>query len=115
MARSVAKSWELHRKQAAYLAGSSSTNSKAPRLEGDEPALIVRGKGCRVWDVDGNEYIDFRGGLGPVSIGYAVPEINAAITAQLADGICFGQPHPLEGEVAGLLHDAVPAPRRRAS
>lgn len=108
MARSVQGSWDLHRRQGACLAGGSSTNSKAPRLEGDEPALIARGKGCRVWDVDGNEYIDFRCALGPVSLGYAVPEIDAAITAQLANGICFGHPHPLEGEVAELLHGAIP-------
>jgi glutamate-1-semialdehyde 2,1-aminomutase len=108
MARSVERSWELHRRQQDHLAGGSSTNSKIPRLEGDEPALIVRGKGCRVWDADGNEYIDFRGGLGPVSLGYAVPEIDTAIVAQLADGICFGHPHPLEGEVAALLHEVIP-------
>jgi glutamate-1-semialdehyde 2,1-aminomutase len=108
MARSVQRSWQLHRLQCDRLAGGSSTNSKIPRLEGDEPALIVRGKGCRVWDVDGNEYIDFRGGLGPVSLGYAVPEIDAAIVAQLHDGICFGHPHPLEGEVAALLHEVLP-------
>jgi glutamate-1-semialdehyde 2,1-aminomutase len=108
MKHAVNKSWELAKAQRAHLACGSSTNSKRPQLEGDEPALIARGKGCRVWDVDGNEYIDFRGGLGPVSIGYAIPEINAAITAQLEDGVCFGQPHPLEGEVAGLLHEVIP-------
>jgi len=104
----VQRSWELARSQRTHLACGSSTNSKMPVFEDSEPALIARGKGCRVWDVDGNEYIDFRGGLGPVSLGYAVPEINAAITRQLEDGICFGQPHPLEGEVAALLHEAVP-------
>ena len=108
MARSVRGSWELHRAQRAHLAGGSSTNSKTPRFDDAEPALVVRGKGCRVWDVDGNEYLDFRFGLGPVSLGYAVPEIDAAITAQLADGICFGHPHPLEGEVAALLCEAIP-------
>ncbi len=108
MSHSVKRSWDLAKAQRARLACGSSTNSKTPLLEGDEPALIARGKGCRVWDVDGNEYIDFRGGLGPVSIGYAIPEINAAIAAQLENGICFGQPHPLEGEVAALLHETIP-------
>jgi glutamate-1-semialdehyde 2,1-aminomutase len=108
VSRSVKGSWDLARRQKAFLAGGSSTNSKAPVLEGDEPALIVKGRGCRVWDLDGNEYIDFRGGLGPVSLGYGIPEVNDAIAAQLADGICFGHPHPLEGEVAEMLHNAVP-------
>ena len=112
MSHSVTRSWDLHKKQKARLAGGSSTNSKTPHFEGDEPALIVRGKGCRVWDLDGNEYIDFRGGLGPVSLGYCVPEINAAVSAQLENGVCFGHPSPLEGEVAELLHDAVPCAQK---
>jgi len=57
---SVKKSWEKYEESLNYLAGGSSTNSKAPRFKNEEPALIVRGKGCRIWDVDGNEYIDFR-------------------------------------------------------
>jgi glutamate-1-semialdehyde 2,1-aminomutase len=108
MPHTVQRSWELDRRLRQHLAGGSSTNSKTPRLEDAEPALVIRGKGCRVWDLDGNEYIDFRSGLGPVSLGYAVPEIDAAIRAQLADGICFGHPHPLEGEVAALLNEVIP-------
>jgi len=94
------------------LAQGSSTSSKAPTLEGAEPAQIVRGKGCRVWDADGNEYIDYRNSLGPITLGYAVPEINAAIAAQLENGIIFGHPHPLEGEVAKLLVEALPCAER---
>ena len=77
------RSWRAFEDAKRYLAGGSSTNSKAPTLAGAEPAQIVRGSGCRVWDLDGNQYIDFRNGLGPVSLGYAVPEINAAIAEQL--------------------------------
>ena len=70
--------------------------------------MIARGKGCRVWDLDDNEYIDFRLGLGPVSLGYAVEEIDSAINAQLQRGIIFGHAHPLEGEVARLLTEIIP-------
>ena len=108
MSREPIKSWEIHHQQRRYLAGSSSTSSKRPVFEGVEPAVILRGKGCRVWDADGNEYIDYRCALGPVSLGYAVPEINEAISAQLAEGIIFGHPHPLEGEVAELLVETIP-------
>jgi glutamate-1-semialdehyde 2,1-aminomutase len=43
----------------------SSTGSKAPVYAPEEPCVIVKGKGCRVWDADGREFIDYRNGLGP--------------------------------------------------
>ncbi|MBN1435847.1 MAG: aminotransferase class III-fold pyridoxal phosphate-dependent enzyme [Sedimentisphaerales bacterium] len=101
-----------YQRSLAYLAYGSSTSSKAPIMEDSEPALIAKGKGCRVWDLDGNEYIDFRNGLGPVTLGYAVEEINQAISEQLKCGIVFGHPHPLEGEVAEGLVNAIPCAER---
>ena len=86
----------------------SSTCSKAARLTPEEPAVIVKGKGCRVWDADGREFIDFRNSLGPVTLGYAFPATNAAIKAQLEDGIIYGHPHTLECEVAEMLIDVLP-------
>jgi glutamate-1-semialdehyde 2,1-aminomutase len=86
----------------------SSTTSKAPTLLPDEPAVIVRGDGCRVWDDRGREFIDFRNGLGPVTLGYRYPAVDEAIRRQLADGITFGQPHPLECAAAELICDLVP-------
>ena len=106
------ESWTKYTESTNYLAQGSSTSSKAPTIEGVEPAQIVRGKGCRVWDADGNEYIDFRNALGPITLGYAVPEINAAIAEQLERGIIFGHPHPLEGEVAKLLVEVLPCAER---
>lgn len=105
---SVKKSWKKYGESLQFLAGGSSTNSKRPTFKDFEPALIVRGKGCRVWDLDGNEYIDFRNSLGPITLGYNVPEINSAIIKQLKSGIIFGHPHPLEGEVAKLLAESIP-------
>ena len=86
----------------------SSTCSKAPVYSPEEPAVIVKGKGCRVWDADGNEYIDFRNGLGPVTLGYRYPEVDDAIRQQLDNGIVFGHAHPLEAEVAELLCELIP-------
>jgi len=86
----------------------SSTCSKAPQYLPDEPGVIVRGKGCRVWDADGREYIDFRNSLGPVTLGYCYPAVDEAIRAQLKQGIAFGHPHPLECEVAEKICEAVP-------
>ncbi|WP_309104072.1 aminotransferase class III-fold pyridoxal phosphate-dependent enzyme [Microbacterium sp.] len=86
----------------------SSTNSKAPALLPDEPEVIVRGRGCRVWDDRGREFIDYRNALGPITLGYADPRVDAAITKQLADGILFGHPHPLETTTAELFCALVP-------
>lgn len=86
----------------------SSTNSKAPTLLPEEPEVIVRGHGCRVWDDRGREFIDYRCALGPVTLGYADPTVDAAIRAQLDDGILFGHPHPLEATTAELFCSLVP-------
>ncbi|MFJ2503667.1 aminotransferase class III-fold pyridoxal phosphate-dependent enzyme [Microbacterium sp. NPDC087592] len=86
----------------------SSTNSKAPTLLPEEPEVIVRGYGCRVWDDRGREFLDYRCALGPVTLGYADPTVDAAIRAQLDDGILFGHPHPLETTTAELFCSLVP-------
>ncbi len=112
MNKAPVRSWAAHHESTGFLAQGSSTSSKVPAIEGAEPAQICRGNGCRVWDADGNEYIDFRNALGPVTLGYAVPEINAAIAEQLERGIVYGHPHPLEGEVAKLLVEAIPCAER---
>ncbi|OGV36378.1 MAG: hypothetical protein A2020_02570 [Lentisphaerae bacterium GWF2_45_14] len=108
----MTRSWEKYRHSTKFLGSGSSTSSKAPQFENAEPALIERGKGCRVWDIDGNEYIDYRNGLGPVTLGYCVPEINKAISEQLEKGIVFGHPHVVEGEAAEMLVDVIPCAER---
>lgn len=74
----------------------------------EEPALVERAKGCRVWDVDGREFIDYRNGLGPITLGYCYPAVDQAIAEQLAKGIIFSHPHRLECEVAELLTEIIP-------
>jgi glutamate-1-semialdehyde 2,1-aminomutase len=86
----------------------SSTCSKAPKYAPDEPGVIVKGKGCRVWDADGREYIDYRNALGPITLGHQFPATDKAIREQLKQGIIFGQPHPLECEVAEMLKESIP-------
>ena len=90
----------------------SSTCSKAAPYMPDEPGVIVRGNGCRVWDADGKEYIDYRNSLGPVTLGYRFPAVDEAIRKQLEAGIIFGHPHPLEGEVAEMLCEVIPCAER---
>lgn len=98
---SKAKGWSLFEVGKELMPGGNGTLSKVPRLSPDEPAVVRRGKGCRLWDVDGNEYIDFRCALGPVTLGYCHPAVDEAIRRQLSYGIVFGQPNELEFQLAG--------------
>jgi len=77
-------------------------------VQGVAPIFLQRGKGCRVWDVDGNEYIDYVQGLLPNILGYANDEVNAAAAAQLAEGHSFSLPHPLEVQLAERLTRLIP-------
>ena len=72
------------------------------------PKYLLKGKGSRVWDVDGNEYIDFNMAIGPVSLGYCYDAVDNAIRRQLKEGITFSLMHPLEVEVAELIQGVVP-------
>jgi glutamate-1-semialdehyde aminotransferase len=94
--------------------GASQTMSKGPSqwAEGFAPRYVERALGCRVWDVDGNEYLDFPMGLGPMILGHGHPAIKAAIGAQLQQGITFTLPHRLELEVAERIAAAVPGVER---
>jgi len=75
---------------------------------GVSPYFIQRGAGSRVWDVDGNEYVDFVNGLCAVTLGYSDAEVEAAVARQLRDGVIFSLPHPLEAEVAERIVEMVP-------
>ncbi len=77
-------------------------------IKGVAPKYLQKGKGSHVWDVDGNEYIDYTMGVGPLSLGYAYDKVDDAIKEQLKDGITFSLTHPLEVEVAELIHKVVP-------
>ncbi len=94
-----------------FIPGITQTASKRPEAfaPGAFPDFIERAQGSRVWDVDGNEYIDFVMACGPVTLGYCYPEVDHAIQTQLARGIIFSRPGALEAEVAELLAEIVPS------
>ena len=75
---------------------------------GVSPLFIDRGEGSKIWDIDGNEYVDFVNSLLAVSIGYNNENINTAVIEQLKKGVTFTLPSKLEYEVASLLVDIVP-------
>jgi len=100
---------EWYEKLETYVGAGSSTGSKRAYLLPEEPAVIIKGKGCRVWDANGKEYIDYRNGLGPVTLGYGFDAVNDAIKKQMENGIVFGHPTSLEAEVAELLCEVIPS------
>jgi glutamate-1-semialdehyde 2,1-aminomutase len=75
---------------------------------GGTPRFIERGEGCRVFDVDGNAYIDYVGSWGPLILGHADPEVLRAVAEAMAGGTSFGAPTRREVELAELLCEALP-------
>ena len=73
------------------------------------PPFIARGAGARVWDVDGNEYIDYLGSWGPLALGHAHPAVVEAVQRATADGTSFGAPVEQEVELAGMICAALPS------
>ena len=72
------------------------------------PMYIDHAKGARLYDVDGNEYLDFMCSLGPITLGYNYPATNEAVKRQLEKGIVFSTQAPVECELAELLHEVIP-------
>lgn len=106
----LARSHALKARALELIPSATQTYSKAPFrfVQGVSPVFLERGRGCRVWDVDGNEFLDFTLALGPMILGYGDPDVQAAVEAQLADGPIFTLAHPLEIEVAERLVAIIP-------
>jgi glutamate-1-semialdehyde 2,1-aminomutase len=95
------------------LAGITSTGSKRPEaLFGGTvagvPRAMVRSSGCRVWDADGREYVDFIMALGAVALGYAHPAVTEAAVRAVGDGVVGPLPPVLEEELAEQLRALIP-------
>lgn len=84
------------------------SKSKTALPFGVSPYFVERAKGSRLWDVDGNEYIDFVNALACVTLGYCDPDVDAAVRKQMESGVTFSLPHRLEVEVAELLVKMIP-------
>jgi glutamate-1-semialdehyde 2,1-aminomutase len=79
---------------------------------GGVPRFIERGAGCRVWDADGNEYIDYVASWGPLILGHADPGVLQAVGDALARGTSFGAPTELETRLAEAICAALPSVER---
>ena len=101
---------KLYKKALKIIPYGSQTYSKGVKAfsDGVSPKFLAKGKGCEVWDVDGNKYIDFVMGNQPLILGYADPDVNKAVIKQLKLGSTFSVSNKLEIDVAELLVKHIP-------
>lgn len=79
-------------------------------IEGEYPIFLEYGKGCRLTDVDGNEFIDFLCGYGPIILGYREDEVDDAVIRQIKDkGFCFSLTQPYQNQLAKKLNELIPS------
>lgn len=106
----ISKSLELYEVGKKRMHPPTQTLAKGPGqfTFGVSPIYLESGKGSKVTDVDGNEYLDYCMGIGPVSLGYAYERTDNAIIEQLKKGIAFSLMHRLEQEVAEKIAEVIP-------
>ena len=105
---SPAKSKALFAEALKYIPGGVNSPVRAFRAVGGQPFFVNRAKGAHVWDVDGNELIDYVCTWGPAILGHAHPKIISAIKSAAEKGTSFGIPNPFEVTMAKLICSLVP-------
>ncbi len=103
------KSEALFKRAQELIPGGVNSPVRAFRSVGRNPLFITQGQGSCIFDVDGNEYIDYVGSWGPLLLGHRHPEIVGALNQALDMGTSFGAPTAQEIDLAGAICDAVPS------
>ena len=103
------KSITLYHRALEVIPGGVNSPVRAFKAIGIPPLFIDRAKGARIWDVDGNEYIDYVGSWGPMILGHAHPKVIAALRKAAPKGTSFGAPTALEVELALRVKKAFPS------
>ncbi|MBE0466268.1 MAG: glutamate-1-semialdehyde 2,1-aminomutase [Candidatus Desulforudis sp.] len=109
MGRDYSKSERLFSEAQKYIAGGVNSPVRAFKAVGGNPVFFSRGEGALIFDVDGNEYIDYVASWGPLILGHAPPVLVRALKECAESGTSFGAPTELETELARLLVEALPA------
>ncbi len=99
----TSRSSELFRAAHQLIPGGVNSPVRALRNVGGEPFFVDRVAGSKIWDVDGNEYVDYVGSWGPAILGHAPKVVVDAVCEAAARGLSFGIPNPLEVEMADLI------------
>jgi glutamate-1-semialdehyde 2,1-aminomutase len=103
------RSSEIFARAQRRIPGGVNSPVRAFRNVGGDPFFVARGEGARIWDVDGNEYIDYVGSWGPAILGHAPKVVVEAVRDAAMRGLSFGIPNPLEVEMAELICDWIPS------
>lgn len=103
------RSQALFERALQLIPGGVNSPVRAFRAVGGRPVFIARAEGSRLFDVDGNAYIDYVGSWGPMILGHNHPEVRAALERALANGTSYGAPTELEVEMAELVVACVPS------
>jgi glutamate-1-semialdehyde 2,1-aminomutase len=103
------RSQQLFEQAQRVIPGGVNSPVRSFRAVEGTPPFIARGAGARVWDVDGNEYIDYLGSWGPLALGHAHPAVVEAVQRAAADGTSFGAPVAQEVELAEMICAALPS------
>ena len=101
------RSIELYRQAKQYFVGGVASSLHKAKSD-EHPIYIEKGRGSKVWDVDGNEYIDYVGGFGPLILGYRPETVDQAVIEQIHRGTVFAAPNELLNMVSAKLIKAVP-------
>jgi len=102
-------SQKLFKEAQKYIPGGVNSPVRAWRAVGGDPLFIQRGRGCRITDADGREYIDYVGSWGPLIAGHAHPQVVDALERVVKQGTSFGAPTVKEIELAKILIQTVPS------
>src|SRR6266516_3444281 len=105
----ISRSSEFFARAQKRIPGGVNSPVRAFRNVGSAPFFVARGEGARIWDVDGNEYIDYVGSWGPAILGHAPKFVVDAVREAATRGLSFGIPNPLEVEMAELICDWMPS------
>ncbi|MBM4136998.1 MAG: glutamate-1-semialdehyde-2,1-aminomutase [Nitrospira sp.] len=103
------KSQRLYKKAQELIPGGVNSPVRAFRAVGGNPLFIDKARGSKMYDVDGNTYIDYVLSWGPLILGHAHPKIVNALKKAAERGTSYGAPTPLEVELAGLILKAYPS------
>jgi glutamate-1-semialdehyde 2,1-aminomutase len=103
------KSKRLFSEAKKYLPGGVNSPVRAFKAVSGEPIFIAKAQGSKLWDVDGNEYIDYVLSWGPMILGHAHPKVVEAIKAAAENGTSFGAPSELEVKLARIISEAMPS------
>lgn len=103
------KSQQLYQEAVELIPGGVNSPVRAFKAVGDFPVFIEKGEGSKLYDVDGNEYVDYICSWGPLLLGHQPASVTAAVQEALLKGSTYGAPTALEVEIAKLIVDAVPS------